>query len=144
MQARLKIASEPHTKALIFGVAVELEILKRDSSFRDFGRAPSTAKHFQSKVLNKSGNTPKTLSEQILNFQVWIPKPWKIKHIPSVPRRVSKLCDPQHGSYRFFLCRGPSMKQSELVMKFLTILGALLKIENFMTSAPGRLSCAAS
>ena len=35
-----------------------------------FGGAPSTVKQFRSEIRNKSGNTPETLSEQILNFHV--------------------------------------------------------------------------
>ena len=34
----------------------------------EVGGAPSTVKHFRSEIRNKSGNTPETLSEQILNF----------------------------------------------------------------------------
>ena len=48
---------------------------------------PSTVKHFRSRVRNKSGKTPETLLEQILNFQAsygWrFTKSWKRQQIPS-------------------------------------------------------------
>ena len=40
------------------------------SQAEKLGGAPSTVKHFWSKIRNKSGKTPETLSEQVLNFQV--------------------------------------------------------------------------
>ena len=44
----------------------------------------------------------------------------------SVPKRVSELCYPQHGWYSFsFWSRPLHTKQSELVMKFLTVPGRL-------------------
>ena len=51
------------------------------------GGAPSTVKQFRSEIGNKSGNTPETLSERILNFHVsygWrSPNPGKQSRFPS-------------------------------------------------------------
>ena len=67
----------------------------------NLGGAPSTVKHFRSKIRKKSGNTPEMLSEQILNFQTLGNKAY------SLPRLVSELCYPQYGWYRFHFWRGP-------------------------------------
>ena len=40
------------------------------SHWSPIGGTPSTVKHFRTEIRNKSGNTPETLSEQILKFQV--------------------------------------------------------------------------
>ena len=81
---------------------------KRDFSVKTpfLGGAPSTLKHFRSKIRNKSRNTPETLSEQILNFQAsygWRSlDPEKQNQIPS-----SELCYPRYGWYRFPFWKGP-------------------------------------
>ena len=108
--------------------------------FVSLGGAPSTVKHFRSEIRNKSGNTLETLSEQILNFQVsygWRSQTLENK-ADSLPRLISELCYPQYGWYPFLFWKGPSMEQPELVMKFLTVLGAPL---NWLNPKVARLSC---
>ena len=80
------------------------------SRLQKIGGAPSTAKHFRSEIRNKSGNTPETLENKG----------------DSLPRLISELCYSQYGN-PFFFGRAPFMEQPELVMKFLTVLGAPLK-----------------
>ena len=54
-----------------------------------------------------------------------IPKPWKIKHIPS-PESFQNCATPSTVGTVSFFGGAPSMEQPELVMKLLTVLGALL------------------
>ena len=64
---------------------------------------------------SKSGNTPKALSQQILNFQVSerleIPKPWNTEHIPS-PEEFQNCATPQYGWDRSFF-EGPPPRNSQ-------------------------------
>ena len=96
------------------GHSVNCQTLKTEkllcSSPSQIVRCPeSTGKHFRSEIRNKSGNTLKTLSEQILNFQVsYVGRSQTLENkAHSVPRYVSELCCPQYGWYRFFFWRGP-------------------------------------
>ena len=87
-------------------------------------------KHFRSSIGNTSGNVLKTLSEQILNFQVCVVgdpqtlqnKAYSLLRIVLPPVRLVVVLVP------FLFWRAPSMEQPELVMKFLTALGAPLMI----------------
>ena len=54
-----------------------------------------------------------------------IPKPWKIKEIPS-PDSFKNCATPNTVGTLSFFGRAPFMEQPELVMKFLTVLGAPL------------------
>ena len=54
------------------------------------------------------------------------PKPWKIKYIPSPEEFKNCATSSTVRTVSVFLEGAPSMKQSELVMTFLTLLGALL------------------
>ena len=94
------------------------------------GGAPSTVKDLRSKIWKKkSGNTPEMLSEQTLNFQSFIrleiPKSWKVKHIPS-PEYFQNCASPTAVGTVSFFGGAPSMEQPELVIEFLTVLGAPL------------------
>ena len=90
----------------------------------------------RSKIWNKSGKNPETLSEQIPNFQVsygWrIPNPEN--EADSLPKLVSELCyPPSTVGTGFFFGRAPSMEQL-IVMKFLTVLGARLSKNRYWQS----------
>ena len=93
------------------------------------GGAPSTVKHFRSEIRNRSGNALEMLSEQTLNSRfrtVGDPQTLEDK-ADSLPRLISEWCYPSTVGNLSFFGRAPSMEQPELVMKFLTALGAPLK-----------------
>ena len=80
----------------------------------------------------KSGTNPETPRKRsqskfwISRFRtVWDPKTLENKG-DSLPKLISELCYPQYGLYPFIFWRAPFMEQPELVMKFLTLLGAPL------------------
>ena len=82
------------------------------------------------KFQNKSGKTPgkRSQSQFCISRLRTVGDPQTLENkADSLPRIVSELCCPQYGWYRFRFWRGPSQKQPELVMKFLTVLGARLK-----------------
>ena len=93
-----------------------------------YGGAPSTVEYFRREIRNKSGNTLETLSEQILNFQVCsVGDPQTLENkADSLPRFISECT-------LSFFGRAPSMKQPELVMRFLTVLGAFSQISMMET-----------
>ena len=57
-----------------------------------------------------------------------IPRPWRIKQIPS-PDSFQNCATPSTVGTISFFGRSPSMEQPELVMKFLTVLGAPLILD---------------
>ena len=82
-------------------------------------------------TLKVNPSRPRICALTILEFpgfvRLEIPKPWKIKQIPS-PEEFQNCATPSTvGSVSFF-GGAPSTEQPELVMKFLTVLGAPLKL----------------
>ena len=101
--------SDRHAAAAAAAAAPSMSPKSDCIRLRCFGGAPSTVKHFRSEIRNKSGNTPETLSEQILNFQVsygWSSRNPENKG-DSLPRLISELCYPQHNWYPSFFWKGP-------------------------------------
>ena len=73
------------------------------------------------------GNALRANSEFLGFVRLEIPKPWKIKQIPSLDS-FQKCASPSTVGTLSFFGRAPSiMEQPELVMRFLTVLGAPLR-----------------
>ena len=93
------------------------------------GGAPSTVKHFRSEIRRISLRKCLTANSEFPGFvRLEIPKPWKINQIPS-PEELKNCASLSRVGTVSFFGGVPSMKQSELVMKFLTVRGALPKKE---------------